>query len=587
MMQRRMYTICSMLCCLLLVVALLQGTSHAADASGQGTLLILLDASGSMETNDSAKTALQWVQGLWAMCRSLGVNTEVILFRGEAKVLEKGQDGIPELDQVEYVQNSNHLEAIKKAETLAMKAAVGPCGIVMLSDGSLDLVGRKIGSQESPRTDEEKKAIDDFLEKCKKLGEAGKKLLFIGFGEEKEATEDPYGLEGFGMLRKAAQEDTCMFMRATSFPDEDIMRSILSLLGFSYGEDFDGTIENNVIRLRLDKDCYKCGVCVSKTVEGRISKEDIQVTRVTEAENLDYGVVQYSVTPLSDWLVFICLDQPEAGKYEIELPDQLGNTYSVFFMGYADPEATLRVTLTGKNVQNNVQETDQTEGSVAYTVSSEECTIRLELEDGVIPKEYITEYQCGFYSDPDMKECYDFKTFTPTQAELALLELSRDIVLPTDRCDRFIIQASLSVNGTPLKSNKIHVKLDLCTGEISLKVNESGDIPPLEQAIVASDTSGISYFVMEIQEDGSRNICDEGKYDIDCDQNPAQITFRQAGSYCVRAMDGNEQLGASQLYIVTKGPDPNCVLLIVLAVVAAIVLAAIVTAICRHFKRKN
>lgn len=592
-MQRKRLVICLIMCCLL-ATTFLQAPMQAADAGGQGTLLILLDVSGSMKTSDEKYVARNWAQGLCAMCSSVGVDTEVILFGDQSDVQEKNDKNVPKLNNVKYGgETTNHLEAIKTAESLISPSTAELCGIVILSDGVLDLIGRKPEDITTPREDNEIDAIDGFLEKCGDLGAAGNKMLFIGFGDEQEPSEDPYGLDGFGMFREADKKINCTFIKADNFPDTNITHFILNMLGFDYQENFEGTMEGNVISFELDKEYLKYGICINKTLdkEDSVKAEDIQVTKdgVSRGSAADFGIhaTDYGYT------IFLCLDQPEPGKYELELPELVGNKYTVCFQGYVN-QVSLEISLKDGEEQT-VQKTGQNGNIIEYTVGSTDCMINLKLNGDSVSIENVTDYQYQIFEIDTEKKmeiaCAPIHILPSNNDELS--DFFEEIRFPLEEGkDKFSVQASLKVNEELVESNLLNVKVEVKPEpyqEVFLKVNEPGDIPQSEEEKRLTDREKICYIVKKKQEDGSYITCDGDIYNIDDDGKTANITFKQPGRYCVQTKYYDIEIGNPQGYDVTDKPYTITKNMIVggagVVVLAVVFLAS--TAAFRRNKRKQ
>lgn len=590
-MQRKKTAVCLLLCALL-AAALLQRTGQAAASGSGGTLLLLLDISGSMETSDKGYVALSWVQGLCAMCRRLGVDTEVILFHDGAERVEKDPDGVPRLDGVTYGGNTtNHLKALIEAnKILSERLPAEPCGIVVLSDGVLDLIGRRTGSTEPPRNENERKSIASFLKMCGDLGKAGRKMIFIGFGEDGGTSEDPYGLDGFGMLREAGKSLNGRFLQADQFPDEDITHCILTMLDFGYRESSIGKIEGSVIRIALDQSCYKYAIWICKTPDSGdsvpVKGDEILVTK----DGLSRGSADDCGMYVKDCgsMVFLCMDRPEAGDYALTLPETVGDQYSIYSQGYVD-QAALELTLQNGKEQT-VQLTGQTGNILEYTLSGTDCTMKLTLEGDPVSIENIGEgsYEIYCATEPELTSCSS-SPLHPKRDDLP--SLYEDISFPAEEEAEFIVKASLQINDKWITSDLIRVRVVPDRGgaspEITLQVGTAGRIPQSEALESLSDHNGITYTVKEIQEDGSSAACPEDKYQIltNGDGLFAQVVFSQTGRYSIQISNYDNPFGSPQIYNVTgRLPVP---ILVIVGVAVAVGVAVIVFLVVKFFRKKG
>lgn len=136
-------------------------------------VIILLDASGSMDKNDQGEEAIQWAKDVCALSGGMGFQVSFVTFQSEMKdgdaIEVLFQQNVPDednmkkleemLDLVEYDGTfTDHRAAMDTAESILGAGQESDTVIVMLSDGELDYANSEAPDREP--TEDEKKQLN-------------------------------------------------------------------------------------------------------------------------------------------------------------------------------------------------------------------------------------------------------------------------------------------------------------------------------------------------------------------------------------------------------------------------------------------
>lgn len=160
---------------------------HAAGGTGMDTkaVVFLLDTSGSMQTNDPDRYALD---GIAQLIYALPTNYEVgfVAYNGEVQVSQplvgnhQREQVMKTAGKIEYTGYSNAGAGLKEAVGLLQDCGASEKHIVLLSDGELLL-----GDEEQTRLSEE--SYEKAVERAR---QEGVRIHVIGLGEEMEDREN-------------------------------------------------------------------------------------------------------------------------------------------------------------------------------------------------------------------------------------------------------------------------------------------------------------------------------------------------------------------------------------------------------------
>ena len=172
---------------IVLLWGIIPGFSYAAEQINLQTkaVVFLLDASGSMKTNDPNRYAIDGIaQFIYALPSNYEVgfvayNTSVCAQQTLLKNDERGQ--IMELaDRVQYNGYSNAGAGLERAVELLEQSSAAKKDIVLLSDGEFLMADEEL-------TQESQERYQKGMERAKK---AGIRIHIIGLGEEMEDTKN-------------------------------------------------------------------------------------------------------------------------------------------------------------------------------------------------------------------------------------------------------------------------------------------------------------------------------------------------------------------------------------------------------------
>ena len=580
-----------LLLCLSAVILLQQIPAWAVETENQKSLLIMLDISGSMGKNDSEKSAIDWARGLYAMCTGLGIRTDIMTFGNEAKILK----GMPQQDEMEYKDDkTDHLTAIRQVKPGGYSA------VVMLSDGTLDLLGRDVKNipSDEPRTDDECRAIDDFVAEGKELRQQGCQMLLVGFGKESAEEKELYDLDGFRMFQELDNKANCRFINATEFRNMDINRYVLQMFGLDCKEVWDDIgFSDGVIQFRLDKPYYKCGLCINKKLEYKggvpVTEDEVRIQK----DGNPYGGLSGQIYDVKNYpdFVFLRLDQPEAGEYEIKLPHHLDNEYRIIFQGYVDtlpPEIELyRDNRDSKELLLPDNQDRQDNERQHYTVREDDtCFLKLKMYTDQVTSENIRDFKFDIYlQDGFLVQSSSGLTRTDTFWEITGLT-SGDVAETTEdsqesassQAKTYIIQASLIVNDEPMKIDPVEVTVtgsesdDIPQYCYTVKVEKWVSIVPAELSEnISKRPQDIFYSVEKVNEDGDAFPTSAYK------ETNNQIAFEEKGVYILKVAEYEpDNIVMKIQYTVT--PFSPCIILGAIIFIAVAVIGFVLLVRSKH-----
>lgn len=311
---------------------------YAAPAATAEKMVVLLDASGSMQSNDTSRDAVNWMKKVAALCVGKEIDLSLVTFQGPPDGREKITvysdneqiDSVEfniletKINQIEYDGNkTDHLSAVLKAEELlnAEREDLSDSFLVILSDGNLDYVGRAIGSQ-APMTAEETEAANEFLERCCMLAEKGCRIYLIEFGTNVGIFQSLEGIPGIFYL-KSGQEKTEGLENSledifsqTQYPVENIATGNLP-----------GESGPNSIGFSLLKDYDLCTVFLRKSQKRQVSPSDITVVSDGNA------AVDFEASD-GTGVTILSMRNPKEDSYLINLPENVYGFYSIHMQNF-------------------------------------------------------------------------------------------------------------------------------------------------------------------------------------------------------------------------------------------------------------
>ena len=305
-------------------------------------VIILLDASGSMEKNDQGEEAKQWAKDVCALSGGMGFQVSLVTFQSEMKdgdaIEVLFQQNVPDednmnkleelLDLVEYDGTlTDHKAAMDTAESILGSGQESDTAIVMLSDGELDYVNSEVPDREP--TEDEKKAIECFQNKCRRLAGNGCSIYLVGFGNDVRMFQELDGNNGI------------MYFSKDNSP-WDIIRRLFADNGYMLETERVEAADGDIC-FQLDKNYYQSIINFKKFIEAMaVEKKDISI--YCDGEKTD---MQFDVTNLSS-SVYLYLRNPGPGKYEIKTGNCLDGEYFVWNLEKYE-NITFEVSLLDKN----------------------------------------------------------------------------------------------------------------------------------------------------------------------------------------------------------------------------------------------
>ena len=403
---------CTLLVCLVLAAAVPQ-TGRAADEPPP-LLIILLDVSETMATKDQHKEAVSWTVELSVTCREIGIDVEVFTFGKNVDRLDSKTIPDTEISYSELF--TNHLSAIEAAEKIVKEGPARKTCIVMISDGTLDLLGRGTIDPETgeyvpldePLDSEEEDAMKSFQKKCIELGESGCSLFLVGCGNSDE---------NFEMFKDVDGEPNCTFLCANDMDLSELKQLVYRSLRYLNSTSSDLQLTDGfTITFTLDQPYSKTCVCVNKSVDKEAPlKDDIKIIGDTYTDFYVNGEEYKS-------MFVICLDEPKEGKYTIELP--YGDTYSLVNQTNVNP---ISAETDPADDQNELSDSNQAQEHSSETTQSFPGKVGEEID--ISPSKWIDDIREDIALDNYSYYLWEHSSAeSENQSDEALLEIpsSRD-----------------------------------------------------------------------------------------------------------------------------------------------------------------
>ena len=601
-MKKLLRGISCVLACLLLVTAapqagLAAGTDEPEQEAQEAPLLIiLLDVSGTMSRaeNDREGKAIKWAAGLSANCGELGIEVKMFTF---GKYVT-GIDSKKILDgKITYGEKrTNHLDAIKKAEEIVNENPARKICIVMLSDGALDLQGREIDvPKDEKRNNDEREAIDGFLETCTRLGDIGCKLFLVGCGTSEEDLDDIYAIRGFAMFYALDKEKNCTFLRINKMDLSELTQYVFHSLGYQNSAVQNPQINGNTITFSLDQPYYRTHVCVSKTSDDDITEEQTVV-------RCDRNIYQaFHINNDYKSMFVVCLENPSSGDYEIVLPELKNNTYTILNQTNLS-KPSIKAELRGDQVKYAGSD------PLTYTIPKGKTNGELELYlelDGLMGEDiqkcyYTVERSDGVTDISDKETCF------PIEWERNLSQMVVPLVLektPTQLDNVSAVRYTIQVYLTTKDDESVHSDQIIAqsedlyepsgkrfTGVVGERINISPSEWPGLDANSSLDT--IDYYVLDHELAKGENLvgktrlspaCNSSEYEIVYgDGDTVTIRFNQPGEYFM-AVDlyGNLKADATGNFDITEKKTDSLKVVLITVCITVVVAGVIFVVSCK------
>lgn len=430
-------------------------------------LLVLIDNSGSIETNEQSKKEFEWAENICAYMQGTGITLKYLWFDGGKDLYENEKldenriiDGSNLKNCIEELQNKvNHdgqytdlAKAIDNAQEYFEKSSNAKNQyILLLSDGRIDLDGNR-SKLDSEKIEDLRNDLNDKVNNFLSSNKKGKRGIVLTSLEDEDINEIYGEIKGKEIICELLDKDLADIMKA--------IKSIFELMDIPImnWEQEQQDTENGKFSFNVEEKCSRAIINIRTELEG-ISLQNISM----EIKDENNKIVEPNNIDRLEHSAYVYLNNPETGEYVVTLPEGT-YTYNTIYQDYYDLESVELIILNGNDEKQNKEEQNKEaeyelldEDIKKYEIKGDNFILGVKLNDGIEAERY--NYIVKYYAHSLDKE-----------ENINLIDLNKkmeeDFVYKDYKVsDNSENSSVIELGDLPLSKGKYAVKLKIVSGE--------------------------------------------------------------------------------------------------------------------------